>query len=97
MPAEPVIEVSPGALVMAQGIDELVRRANVTGQAEGLEIAADYIDNLVIEVGIIGEFRDMLVVMRDHLLGFATELSAPLFDSTLLEEPHAQRPRQNDL
>lgn len=82
---------------MAQGISDLVVRAEVTGQAEGLEMAADHLDNVILAIGIVGEFRDMLVVIRDQLLGIATEISAPLFDSTLLEEPHAERARQNDL
>ena len=85
------------ALQMALGIADLLDRAETTGKAEGLEIAADYIDDLILQIGIVGEFRDMLVVMRDHLLDFATDISAPLFDSTLLEEPHAERARPNDL
>ncbi len=84
-------ELSVLAGQLTEGILALVRQAKTEGIADGLELAAKYIDGAIMQARIIGDALAILLIIRDQIRLLAVETTTTLTEQT--EEPHAHRAR----
>lgn len=91
MPALPD-ELFSMAGQLAGSIVSMVHMAKAEGTAEGLELAAQYIDATITEAGIIGDALAILLIIRDQLRLMATHTS-----TSLTEDDDAPSSRPDDV